>query len=102
MLIDVSRKYCPAPPVPMAVRHWPTRTLTQAPRWCSTDLRDGNQALATPMNTERKIRLFQMLIRLGFREIEAGFPAASQDDHDFIRHLVDGNPLWSLSDVIVH
>ncbi len=92
MLTQTGRKYRPAPPIPMAARHWPTRILTSAPRWCSVDLRDGNQALATPMNPERKIRLFQMLIRLGFREIEAGFPAASQDDHDFIRHLVDGTP----------
>ncbi|MBF0463338.1 MAG: 2-isopropylmalate synthase [Magnetococcales bacterium] len=92
MLTHASHKYRPAPPIPMAVRHWPSRTLTQAPRWCSTDLRDGNQALATPMNPTRRTNLFQMLVRLGFREIEAGFPAASQDDHDFIRHLVHTIP----------
>ncbi|MBF0400177.1 MAG: 2-isopropylmalate synthase [Magnetococcales bacterium] len=92
MLTDASSKYRPAPPIPMATRHWPNRVLTQAPRWCSTDLRDGNQALITPMDPERKARMFQMLVRLGFREIEAGFPAASLDEYHFIRHLVAATP----------
>ncbi|MBF0176924.1 MAG: 2-isopropylmalate synthase [Magnetococcales bacterium] len=89
MLTQASRKYQPAPPIPMAIRQWPANIITQAPRWCSIDLRDGNQALATPMRPAHKASMYHMLIKMGFREIEAGFPAASQDDFDFIRHLVD-------------
>ncbi|MBF0632969.1 MAG: 2-isopropylmalate synthase [Magnetococcales bacterium] len=84
----IKNKYRPAPPIPMTVRHWPDHVLTQSPRWCSTDLRDGNQALATPMNPQRKWQMFQLLVDMGFTEIEAGFPAASKDDLDFIRRLV--------------
>jgi 2-isopropylmalate synthase len=65
------------------------RTITQAPVWLSTDLRDGNQALFEPMNGERKMRLFKELVRIGFKEIEVGFPAASQTDFDFVRRLID-------------
>ncbi|MEO5369965.1 MAG: hypothetical protein H7833_07830 [Magnetococcus sp. DMHC-1] len=88
MLTRKHPKYQPAPPIPLIDRQWPTRSLTQAPRWCSIDLRDGNQALATPMNPERKTTLYQMLYKMGLREIEAGFPAASQDEFDFLRRLV--------------
>jgi 2-isopropylmalate synthase len=70
-------------------RQWPARTVTTAPRWCAVDLRDGNQALIDPMSPERKRRMFMMLIRMGYKEIEVGFPAASQTDYDFIRQLIE-------------
>jgi 2-isopropylmalate synthase len=70
-------------------RQWPTRTLTTAPRWCSVDLRDGNQALIDPMNVAEKLRMFDLLLGVGFAEIEVGFPAASQPDFDFIRRIID-------------
>ncbi|MFY9781326.1 MAG: 2-isopropylmalate synthase [Candidatus Baltobacteraceae bacterium] len=83
------KKYRPFTPVPIVDRRWPSRTLERAPRWCSVDLRDGNQALIEPMGPERKRRMFDLLVRLGFKEIEVGFPAASQTDFDFVRRLVD-------------
>jgi len=73
----------------MAGRQWPDRTLTRAPIWCSVDLRDGNQALAQPMSVEEKIEFFEMLVRIGFKEIEVGFPSASQIEFDFTRRLVE-------------
>lgn len=82
-------KYRPFPPVPLPERSWPGRSLERAPRWCSVDLRDGNQALIEPMGPQRKRRLFEMLVRLGFKEIEVGFPAASQPDFDFVRQLIE-------------
>ena len=72
-------------------RTWPTKRITQAPRWCAVDLRDGNQALIDPMNAERKKRMFDLLVRMGYKEIEVGFPSASQTDFDFVRELIDGN-----------
>lgn len=72
-------------------RTWPSRTITHAPRWCAVDLRDGNQALIEPMNAERKLRMFQLLVSMGFKEIEVGFPSASQTDYDFVRLLIEGN-----------
>ncbi len=89
MNVDAARKYRPFPPVRLPDRQWPSRTLTQAPVWCSVDLRDGNQALIEPMGTDRKRRMFEMLVQLGFKEIEVGFPAASQTDFDFVRYLAD-------------
>ncbi|MGE8547427.1 MAG: 2-isopropylmalate synthase [Alcaligenes sp.] len=89
MLSQPQTKYRPFPPVVLPDRQWPSRTLTQAPVWLSTDLRDGNQALFEPMNRERKLRLFHELVRLGFKEIELGFPAASRTDFDIIRGLID-------------
>ncbi|MGH7185796.1 MAG: 2-isopropylmalate synthase, partial [Pseudomonadota bacterium] len=86
-----SHRYRAFPPVDLPDRRWPGRTLTQAPIWCSVDLRDGNQALVEPMGPERKRRMFDLLVRLGFKEIEVGFPAASQTDFDFIRQIVDNN-----------
>jgi 2-isopropylmalate synthase len=83
------RRYRPPAPVPMAERTWPGRTIEAAPRWLSTDLRDGNQSLAQPMSPERKLRMFRLLTAMGYREIEVGFPAASQDDHDFLRLLIE-------------
>jgi 2-isopropylmalate synthase len=70
-------------------RTWPSRRITKAPQWCSVDLRDGNQALIEPMGAQRKRRMFDLLVKMGYREIEVGFPAASQTDFDFVRHLID-------------
>ncbi|HOW61438.1 MAG TPA: 2-isopropylmalate synthase [Candidatus Contendobacter sp.] len=89
MRVDAAQKYRPFPPVQLPDRQWPSRTLTQAPVWCSVDLRDGNQALIEPMGTDRKRRMFELLVQLGFKEIEIGFPAASQTDFDFVRDLVE-------------
>src|SRR5215470_13464138 len=80
MLKDPSKKYRPSPPVPLPDRQWPSRVLTRAPRWCSVDLRDGNQALAVPMNVGQKLELFQTLVKCGFKEIEVGFPSASNTE----------------------
>jgi len=89
MLTDPSHKYRAATPVALPDRQWPSRTMTRAPVWLSTDLRDGNQALFEPMNRERKLRLFHELVRIGFKEIEVGFPAASRTDFDIVRQLID-------------
>jgi 2-isopropylmalate synthase len=89
MQTQPSSKYTAFPPVPLAKRTWPDRTLTRAPIWCSVDLRDGNQALAQPMSVEEKIEYFDMLVRIGFKEIEVGFPSASQIEFDFTRRLID-------------
>ncbi|GGK75319.1 2-isopropylmalate synthase [Amphritea balenae] len=83
------RKYSAFKPVPLTDRTWPDKTITQAPDWCSVDLRDGNQALVNPMSVEQKTRLFDLLVKLGFKEIEVGFPSASKPDFDFVRKLVD-------------
>ncbi|THJ67102.1 2-isopropylmalate synthase [Arthrobacter echini] len=72
-------------------RSWPDRLITRAPRWCAVDLRDGNQALIDPMNPERKHRMFDLLVRMGYKEIEVGFPSASQTDFDFVRQLIEGD-----------
>jgi 2-isopropylmalate synthase len=84
-------KYRPFKPVPLPGRTWPSRTIERAPIWCSVDLRDGNQALVEPMGAERKRRMFDLLVKLGFKEIEVGFPAASQTDFDFLRALIEGD-----------
>src|SRR5215218_2430437 len=70
-------------------RTWPAKLIEKAPRWCAVDLRDGNQALIDPMSPERKRRMFQLLTRMGYKQIEVGFPAASQTDYDFIRQLIE-------------
>ena len=70
-------------------RTWPAKRMTQAPRWCAVDLRDGNQALIDPMSPERKRRMFDLLVRMGYKEIEVGFPSASQTDYDFVRQLIE-------------
>jgi len=70
-------------------RTWPTKTITRAPRWCAVDLRDGNQALIEPMNAARKLAMFELLVQMGYKEIEVGFPSASQTDYDFVRMLID-------------
>lgn len=93
MLKDPMRKYRAFPPISLPDRAWPSRQLTAPPIWCSTDLRDGNQALFEPMTRERKRRLFKLLLAIGFKEIEVGFPAASQIDFDVMRALIDDNAI---------
>ena len=82
-------KYRPFPPVALPNRQWPNRTLTRTPMWCSVDLRDGNQALAQPMSVEEKLEYFELLVKIGFKEIEIGFPSASQIEFDFCRRLIE-------------
>lgn len=85
------RKYRPSPTIQRPQRQWPNRRIEAAPRWCAVDLRDGNQALVKPMTVEQKTRLFALLVKIGFKEIEVGFPAASQPDFDFVRQLIERN-----------
>jgi len=86
---DPSKKYRAFPPIQLPDRQWPNRVLTHAPRWCSVDLRDGNQALAVPMNVSQKLELFQTLVKIGFKEIEVGFPSASNTEFTFNRRLIE-------------
>jgi len=86
---DPSKKYRAFPPVHLPERQWPNRVITHAPRWCSVDLRDGNQALAVPMNVSQKLELFQTLVKIGFKEIEVGFPSASNTEFTFNRRLIE-------------
>ncbi|WP_298612821.1 2-isopropylmalate synthase [uncultured Thiothrix sp.] len=88
MLKQPATKYRAFPPISLPDRQWPSRTITQAPIWMSTDLRDGNQSLFEPMNSTQKLRLFQELCTIGFKEIEVGFPSASQTDFNFVRQLI--------------
>jgi 2-isopropylmalate synthase len=83
-------RYRPFAPIHLPDRQWPSRSIERAPQWCSVDLRDGNQALIDPMGAERKRRMFELLLKLGFKEIEVGFPAASQTDFDFVREIIKG------------
>lgn len=83
------RKYSPITPIQKDDRRWPSRTIEKAPKWCSVDLRDGNQALIEPMSPEQKLEVFTLLVDLGFKEIEVGFPSASQPDFDFVRKLIE-------------
>lgn len=89
MLKTPSTKYRSFPPIDLPDRQWPSKVITAPPIWMSTDLRDGNQALFEPMNAERKMRMFEMLVRVGFKHIETGFPAASDTDFGFIRQLIE-------------
>src|SRR5881394_4076117 len=82
-------KYNPWLPLVLTDRTWPNKRITRAPMWCSVDLRDGNQALIDPMDPERKRRFWEVLLKVGFKEIEVGFPSASQPDYDFIRELIE-------------
>src|ERR1700729_1424784 len=84
-------RHRPFPAVHLPDRQWPSRTTTHAPRWLSTDLRDGNQSLIDPMNVARKRAMFDLVVRMGYKEIEVGFPAASQTDFDFVRELIESN-----------
>jgi 2-isopropylmalate synthase len=90
MKTAASDKYRSYPAIRLTDRTWPDKTITAPPIWCSVDLRDGNQALIDPMDTPRKLRLWQTLVGMGFKQIEVGFPAASQTDYDFIRVLIEG------------
>ena len=90
-MIDPKPKYKPFPAVKMTHRTWPDCTIDRAPIWCSVDLRDGNQALAVPMSVEEKLEYFDLLVKIGFKEIEIGFPSASQIEFDFTRRLVEEN-----------
>ena len=89
LLAHPSTKYRAFAPVRLADRRWPDAVLQRPPLWCSVDLRDGNQALIEPMDPARKLRMFEMLVRIGFKHIEVGFPSASQADFDFVRLLIE-------------
>jgi 2-isopropylmalate synthase len=89
MRSDPSQKYRPFPPIDLPGRTWPSKTIVKPPIWLSTDLRDGNQALIEPMDAERKLRMFLQLVKIGLKEIEVGFPSASQTDFDFVRKLIE-------------
>ena len=89
MLKNPASKYAPVKPIPLAERSWPSKVLARAPVWCSSDLRDGNQALIEPMDGRRKRRMFDLLVAIGFKEIEVAFPSASQTEFDFVRSLIE-------------
>jgi len=91
MLKDPSSKYRAFPTIDIPDRTWPSKTITAAPIWCSSDLRDGNQSLIEPMDAAKKLRFWKTLVQVGVKEIEASFPAASQTDFDFVRTLIEGN-----------
>ncbi len=93
MMISPAEKYRPFPPIDLPDRKWPSQIITKPPIWCSVDLRDGNQSLIEPMGHERKMRMYSALIALGFKEIEVGFPSASQTDFDFVRFLIENNKI---------
>ena len=84
-------RYAPFPPIDLPDRTWPDKVITEAPRWLSTDLRDGNQALIDPMSPSRKMTMFDLLVRMGYKEIEVGFPAASETDFAFVRQLIESD-----------
>ena len=88
MLRDPRQKYRPFPQINLPDRKWPSRTITHAPRWLSTDMRDGNQSLIDPMDAEKKTRFFDLLVKIGLKEIEVGFPSAGATEFDFISGLV--------------
>jgi 2-isopropylmalate synthase len=89
MFRNPSTKYQFFKPIDLADRVWPNQVIKTPPVWCSVDLRDGNQALIEPMDAARKRRMFDMLLKIGFKEIEVGFPAASQTDFDFVREIIE-------------
>jgi 2-isopropylmalate synthase len=91
MMINPQNKYRAFAPINLPDRQWPNAQITAPPMWCSVDLRDGNQSLIEPMGHERKMRMWNMLVKIGFKEIEIGFPSASQTDFDFCRHLIDNH-----------
>ena len=92
---DIAKKYKSFEPINLEDRSWPNKKINKTPIWCSVDLRDGNQALIEPMGAEKKKRMFQLLCDLGFKEIEIGFPAASQTDYDFVRYLIENKKIPS-------
>lgn len=83
-------KYIPFTPVKIENRQWPSKVIDHAPIWCSVDLRDGNQALIDPMNLQEKLEMFKLLVDIGFKEIEVGFPSASETEYEILRTLIDG------------
>ena len=83
------QKYQPYPPIDLSDRSWPSQIISKAPTWCSVDLRDGNQSLIEPMDSNRKMQMFQTLVDMGFKEIEVGFPSASETDFQFLRELIE-------------
>ncbi len=85
------QRYRAFPPIDLPDRTWPSRSISQAPRWLSTDLRDGNQALIDPMSPARKMKMFELLVKMGYKEIEVGFPSASETDFSFVRQLIEGD-----------
>lgn len=85
------KKYVPFKQINLPDRHWPNNTITKAPIWCSVDLRDGNQALVDPMNLEEKLEFFHALCDMGFKEIEIGFPSASETEYEICRELIENN-----------
>ena len=89
MLHNPSTKYRAFTPIDLIDRCWPSRIIEAPPTWCSVDLRDGNQALIEPMDAARKRRMFDLLIKVGFKEIEVGFPAASLTDYEFVREIIE-------------
>ena len=91
MMPTAGEKYVPFKPIDLKDRRWPNTVITKPPIWCAVDLRDGNQALVEPMDSDRKTRMFALLVRMGFKEIEVGFPAASETDFDFVRELIEKN-----------
>jgi 2-isopropylmalate synthase len=93
MMISPRERYRPFPPVDLPDRQWPNRSITTPPVWCSVDLRDGNQSLIEPMGPDRKLRMFDALLNMGFKEIEVGFPSASQTDFDFVRYLIENRKI---------
>jgi len=93
MMISPKEKYRAYPPVSLPDRTWPEKAITKPPIWCSVDLRDGNQSLIEPMGHERKLRMWNALVKMGFKEIEIGFPSASQTDFDFCRFLIDSKKI---------
>ncbi|MBU1566617.1 MAG: 2-isopropylmalate synthase, partial [Proteobacteria bacterium] len=88
---ELVKKYSPFQPVNLPNRTWPEKKIIKAPIWCSVDLRDGNQALIQPMSLEKKLEMFALLTHIGFKEIEVGFPSASQVEYDFTRMLIEKN-----------
>ena len=84
-------KYQPFKSINLQKRNWPNQSITSAPIWCSVDLRDGNQSLIEPMDNHRKLKMFKALVSMGFKEIEVGFPSASETDFNFCRHLIENN-----------
>ena len=90
-MIEGCKKYIPFQPIPLKDREWPNKVIEKAPIWCSVDLRDGNQALINPMNLQEKLDMFQLLVNIGVKEIEVGFPSASETEYEILRTLIEGN-----------
>ena len=89
--MDAKGKYRQFPKIDIGKREWPDKLITKAPVWCSVDLRDGNQALVNPMGVEQKLDFFDLLVKIGFKEIEVGFPSASETEYIFLRRLIEEN-----------